>query len=339
VAACRVVAEVAQAHDGSLGTAHAYIDAAADRGAHAIKFQTHIADAESTPSEPWRIPFSLQDDSRYDYWRRMEFPEHAWAGLYSHAVERGLEFICSPFSIEAVELLRRTGIDAWKIASGEVANESLLRAVADDGRPVILSSGMSGLAELDRAVGILRDAGTPLTVLQCTSAYPTPPEAIGLNLIGVLSERYGVPTGLSDHSGTIYAGIAAAALGAAMVEVHVTFSRASFGPDVVASITLEELGSLVAGIDFVGRSMAAPVDKDAAADDLTDIRALFTRSVVARRDLPEGHVLTASDLIAKKPGTGIPAAKMPAVIGRRLTRPVRRDDLLADSDLDRGVMG
>ena len=118
--ACYIVAEMAQAHDGSLGTAHAYIDAIAKAGADAIKFQTHIAAAESTPSEPWRVKFSPQDATRYDYWKRMEFTEKQWHGLKKHADERGLKFLSSPFSVEAVELLTRVGVAAWKVASGEV---------------------------------------------------------------------------------------------------------------------------------------------------------------------------------------------------------------------------
>ncbi len=334
MARCRVIAEVAQAHDGSLGTAHAYVEAAARAGADAVKFQTHLAAAESTPSEPWRVPFSRQDASRHDYWRRMEFPEAAWVGLRAHAHDLGLEFLSSPFSLEAVELLRRVGVDAWKVASGEVGNAPLLDAMLADGRPMILSSGMSDLAELDAAVARVRAAGAPLTVLQCTSEYPTPPERIGLNVMAQLRERYGCDVGLSDHSGTVWAGVAAAALGATMLEVHVTFSRQAFGPDVPASVTVDELADLVAGVRFVGTALDHPVDKDGLAADLAPVRGLFTRSVVARADLAAGTVLTGDHLAAKKPGTGIPAERLPALVGRRLARAVTVDQLLAEDDLE-----
>jgi N-acetylneuraminate synthase len=333
MARCRVVAEIAQAHDGSLGTAHAYIDAAADAGADAVKFQTHLAAAESTPSEPWRVAFSRQDASRYDYWRRMEFPETAWGELFSHAKERGLEFLSSPFSLEAVELLQRTGIDTWKIASGEVGNVALIEAVIADGRPIIVSSGMSDLGELDATVARVLGAGRDLTVLQCTSAYPTPPEQLGLNMLAVLRQRYEVAVGLSDHSGTIHAGLAATALGASLLEVHVTFSRAAFGPDVPASLTVEELTQLTEGVRFITTALANPVDKDATAATMGGLRALFTRSVVARHALPAGHVLTEADLVPKKPGTGIPAEQLGTLVGRRLARPVEPDQLLALEDL------
>src|SRR5918993_3637807 len=163
---CLIIGEVGIAHDGSLGTAHAFIDAIAAAGADAVKFQTHIAAAESTPAEPFRVKFSRQDATRYEYWRRMEFSEAQWRGLAEHAREQGLLFLSSPFSVEAVELLSRVGMPMWKIASGEVSNRLLLEAVAATGQPVLLSSGMSSLAELDVAVDRVRHAGAPLGVMQ-----------------------------------------------------------------------------------------------------------------------------------------------------------------------------
>ncbi|MBW2435620.1 MAG: N-acetylneuraminate synthase family protein, partial [Deltaproteobacteria bacterium] len=180
---CLIVAEVAQAHDGSLGMAHAYIDAIADAGADAVKFQTHIAAAESTPQEPWRIKFSQQDATRYDYWQRMEFSEAQWLGLKDHADERGLIFLSSPFSLEAVDLLSRIGVAAWKVPSGETSNTPMLDKMIKTGLPVILSTGMSTLDEIDGAVNRIKDGGVSLVVLQCTTAYPCPPEKIGINLI------------------------------------------------------------------------------------------------------------------------------------------------------------
>lgn len=327
-APCLVVAEVAQAHDGSLGMAHAFIDAVADAGADAVKFQTHIAHAESTPAEPWRVAFSPQDASRYDYWKRMEFSEEQWCGLKRHAQERGLLFLSSPFSIEAFELLRRVGVPAWKIASGELINTPLLERIADTELPALLSSGMSTLAELDAAVQLLRGRGVPLAVLQCTSMYPTPPEHVGLNLLATLRERYRCAVGFSDHSGELVAGLAAAALGADLLEVHVTFNKQMFGPDVGASLTLDDLRRLVDGVRFLDRARGAPVDKDALAATLAPVRGIFLRSVVARVDLAAGTVLRPEHLIAKKPGTGIPAARLPELVGRRLVEPLRADEPL-----------
>ncbi len=327
---CLVVVEVAQAHDGSLGTAHAYIDAAARAGADAVKFQTHIAAAESTPGEPFRVKFSPQDASRYDYWRRMEFSEPQWQGLFEHARQRGLMFLSTPFSFEAVDLLDRLRVPAWKVGSGEVTNLPMLARMAATGRPVIISSGMSGWEELDRAVSTVTSAGAPVAVLQCTTAYPCSAEEVGLNVLGQLRDRYHCPIGLSDHSGTIYASLAAVALGANLLEVHVVLSRECFGPDVNASVTTEELTQLVEGVRFIERALAHPLDKDQMAGQLSPLKVMFGKSVVAARDLPSGHRLEAADLALKKPGTGIPAARLGEMIGRRLARPVAANTLLAE---------
>jgi N,N'-diacetyllegionaminate synthase len=330
---CVITAEVAQAHDGSLGGAHAYIDAVAAAGADAVKFQTHIAAAESTPGEPWRVKFSPQDATRYDYWKRMEFTEQQWHGLKKHADERGLKFLSSPFSVEAVDLLTRVGVAGWKIASGEVSNAPMFERIIATRLPIILSSGMSSLAELDAAVERVKAERVPITVLQCTSLYPCPPEKIGLNLIPTFRARYGCEVGLSDHSGTIYPGLAGATLGIDFLEVHITLSRESFGPDVPVSLTPGELRQLVDGVRFIERMQAHPLDKDEVVVEMQPLRDLFTKSVVARRDLPAGTVLRSEDLAVKKPGTGIPASALQRVVGQTLRCDVKADQMLRESDL------
>lgn len=331
---CKVIGEVGQAHDGSLGTAHALIDVIADAGAHAVKFQTHIAAAESTPAEPWRVKFSQQDDSRYEYWQRMEFTEPQWRGLREHAHERNLAFLSSPFSDEAVTLLTRVGVDAWKVASGEMANTDMIADMAMSGLPVILSSGMSSWAELDEAVAVCNAENADFSVLQCTTAYPCPPKEWGLNVLGELRQRYRCAVGLSDHSGNIFAGLAAAALGAELLEVHVTLSKSAFGPDVPASLTPSELESLVAGATQIAEALQSPVDKDKNARDREAMRQLFGKSLVASRDLPKGHRITSEDLIAKKPGTGVSPQLKAKLVGRTLIRSVSYDELIQEEDTD-----
>lgn len=331
---CLIVGEVGLSHDGSLGLAHAFIDEIASGGADAVKFQTHIATAESTPAEPFRVKFSRQDATRYEYWTRIEFSEAQWKGLADHARDKGLVFLSSPFSHEAVDLLARVGMAMWKVPSGEVSNLPLLDAMIATGRPILLSSGMSDITELDKAVDRVRRAGLPLAVMQCTTAYPCPPERIGLNMIPFFRERYECFVGLSDHSGTIYPGIAAAAIGVEIVEVHVTMSRGMFGPDVPASITMAELRQLVDGIRFVERMRAHPVDKDAIAREMAPLRAIFTKSLVAKEPLAAGTVLTRAHLAMKKPGTGIPAERLPELIGRVLRRNLEADEQLRVDDVE-----
>lgn len=267
-----IVAEVAQAHEGSLGQAHAYVDAVAAAGADAIKFQCHLAEAESTPDEPWRVPPEWpQDESRYAYWKRMEFTQEQWWSLAAHAEARGLIFLCSPFSVEAVSLLDPM-VKAWKVASGEITNTPMLNAICDTKKPVILSTGMGTLDEIKDA-SWWPSPGTAL--LQCTSMYPTPAERVGLGEIECLRpwSDQGV-VGLSDHSGTIWPSLAAVALGANIVEVHVCFSKAEFGFDVESSITIDDLAKLVEGVRFIEKAKQ-PVDKDALARELEPMRRLF----------------------------------------------------------------
>ena len=333
-APCSIIAEVSQRHDGSLGLAHAFIDAAAGAGADAIKFQTHIAAAEGTHAEPWRKAFSQQDATRFEYWKRMEFTAEQWHGLKEHAEKRGLHFLSSPFSMEAVELLTRVGVAAWKVASGEINNAPLVDAMASTGLPLMLSTGMSPLAEIDSAVEQVRRHGVPLAVMQCTSMYPCPPELVGIDLLPTFRERYSCSVGLSDHSATIFPGLAAATLGAEVLEVHITLSREMFGPDVVASITTTELRQLVQGIRFIERMRGHPGDKEQLPDSVTELRDIFMKSIVAARDLEAGTLLGEEDLVAKKPGTGIPARELPEFMGRRLLRRLEKDEMLSKDDFE-----
>jgi N-acetylneuraminate synthase len=264
----------------------------------------------------------------------MEFTEEQWNGLKRHADERGLLFLSSPFSFEAVDLLDRIGVAAWKVPSGETANVPMLDNMLATGLPIILSTGMSPLKEIDNAVNRVKDRGVPLAVLQCTTAYPCPPEKIGINMISFFKERYDCAVGLSDHSGTIYPGLAAAAIGIQVLEVHITFSREMFGPDVPASIATGELRQLVEGIRFIEKMMANPVDKEAMAREAKELRNMFTKSIVARRNLEAGTILTNDDVTLKKPGTGIPAARLPEIVGRQLKRSIAADTLICEEDFD-----
>lgn len=331
---CFVIAEMGLGHDGSLGAAHAFIDAVADAGADAVKFQTHIASAEGTREEEFRVNIFSQDENRQDYWKRTSFSKGQWKSLKRHADEKNIAFLSSPFSLEAVHLLLEVGVPAWKIGSGEANNTPLLQKIAETGIPVLLSTGMSSLEEVTAAVAVFQKAGSPLLLFQCTSRYPCPPEHFGLNMIGEYRKRFRLPVGYSDHSGSKAPGVAALVLGACAVEVHVTFSRKCFGPDVQASVTVEELRDMVQSFRLLERALASPVDKEEEVRELGDIRSLFTKSIVASRSLETGKVLERSDLDFKKPGTGIPSAEADSVAGRRLTRSLRKDDQFTWEDLD-----
>lgn len=288
-APCLIVAEVGQAHEGSLGQAHAYVDAVAQAGADAVKFQCHIAEAESTPDEAWRVePRWPQDESRYAYWKRMEFTPEQWAGLRDHASARGLIFLCSPFSVEAVRLLDPL-VPAWKVASGEITNWRLQSALRAHRKPVLLSTGMASDAEVREALARL-DLWAKSAVLQCVSEYPTRPESVGLTKM-VEYGAFGRVVGLSDHSGTIWPSLAAVTLGASIVEVHVKLSAADQGFDAESSVTVEDLARLVEGARVI-EAAKKPVDKDAMARELAPMRDLFMRKHERKAASPRHGLLS-----------------------------------------------
>ena len=329
-----IIAEIAQAHDGDVELAHRYIDAAADCGCHAVKFQTHLAAEESSEREPWRVRFTDRDATRYDYWKRMEFSEPQWAELRTHAREAGLLFVSSPFSAAAVALLERVGVDGWKIASGEISNSTIREALASAAGPILVSTGMSPWKEIDAAVAWVKGLERPFALLQCTSEYPCPPERVGLNVLDELQSRYECAVGLSDHSGTVFPGLAAATLGACVVEVHLTLTRDSGLPDVPASLLPDELRLLVEGAAFLNAARNSPVDKDAAATAMEAMRSTFMQGVVAARELAAGAVLAREDLSTRKPMDGFPAAELPNLIGRRTRRGIARLEPIGPNDLE-----
>ncbi|MDH5699573.1 MAG: N-acetylneuraminate synthase family protein [Nitrospirota bacterium] len=335
-APCTIIAEVGQNHDGSLGLAHAFIDAIAEAGADAVKFQTHIASAESTPQEPWRKQFSLQDATRFDYWRRMEFSPVQWKGLKDHASQQGLHFLSSPFSLEAIDLLTQVGVSAWKVPSGEITNTPLLDGMVTSGLPILLSTGLSPIEEIDRTVAYLRSFPNPMAILQCTSMYPCPPEYIGLNVLTDFRNRYQCAVGLSDHSGTIFPGLAAAAIGLDVLEIHVTLSREMFGPDIPSSVTTSELRELVRGIRMIEHIQRNPVNKAVVPEEIAPLRNIFMKSIVAKQDLAQGTILEGKHLAFKKPGTGISPQRVPEVLGQRLRRSLQQDQPIAFEDLEQG---
>lgn len=328
-----LIAEIGQAHDGSIGILHSYIDALAKTGVDAIKFQTHIAEAESSIHEPFRIKFSKQDNTRFDYWKRMGFTLDQWKEIKAHCDDVGLEFMSSPFSNAAVDLLEEVGVKRYKIGSGEVNNLLLLERVAQTGKPIIVSSGMSSLEELDQTVAFLKERECDFSILQCTTSYPTKPEQFGLNVIQELKERYSVPVGYSDHSAKIETCIAAAALGAEILEFHVVFNREIFGPDSSSSLTIDETRVLNDAVRNIVLANQHPIDKsDNTA--FTNLKSIFEKSLSVNKDLPEGHILCFEDLEAKKPkGFGINANQFKNVLGKSLKHPMKQWDFLNEDDL------
>jgi N,N'-diacetyllegionaminate synthase len=324
-----VVAEVGSVHDGSFGNARELVKAAAACGVDAVKFQTHIAAAETLRSAPPPPFFSAEP--RFEYFARTAFTPAQLRELAACAADVGVEFLSSPFSVEAVAVLEEVGIPRYKIPSGEVTNLPLLQAVAATGKPVLLSSGMSTWAELDEAVRTLGAAD--VTLLQCTSMYPCPDERVGLNVLGEMRARYGRPVGFSDHTLDAWAPLAAVALGATVVEKHFTFSRLMYGSDARHSMEPADLAALVRGIRAVERMLASPVDKDDLSG-LDVMKRTFEKSLVTLRDVDAGTALGPEMVGVKKPGTGIPPRHLGEVVGRRARRHLPAETVLQWDDLE-----
>ncbi len=326
-----IIAEAGSVHDGSFGNAMCLIDLAAKVGADAIKFQTHLPAAETLRDAP--MPPYFKGEPRFEYFARTGFTPEQWAQLAAHAKSCDIDFLSSPFSIEAVDLLERVGVSRYKIPSGEVSNLPMLDAVARTGKPVLLSSGMSSWNELDAAVRTVRAHHDRLCVMQCTTAYPCPPEKVGLNVLGEIRARWGCEVGYSDHTLENNACLAAVALGATVVEKHLTFSRAMYGSDARHSAEPLQFAALVRGVREINAILAHPVSKDDLSD-VQEMKAIFEKSVVSVRHIAKGTTITPDMVAVKKPGTGIPAAKLDLVIGSIARADIAADVLIAASDID-----
>jgi N-acetylneuraminate synthase len=327
---CLVIGEVALTHDGSLGLAHAFIDAIAAAGADAVKFQTFRTDALvslAAPKARYQLETTGGAESQRAMLARLELSAEAHESLRAHATRQGLVFFSTPFDEASADLLDRLGVELLKVPSGEVTNLPLLRHLAGKRRPILLSTGMCTLDEVATAVETVRAAGDPpLAILHCVSAYPAPVEDTNLRAMDTLRARFDCPIGLSDHTLGIEIALAAVARGAAVLEKHLTLDRTLPGPDHRASLEPADFAALVRGVRAIERALGDG-DKRPMPSEL-DTRAVARRSLVAARALPAGHRLTRTDVAIKRPGTGLPPADLDRVVGRALTRAVEADELL-----------
>ncbi|NKB76635.1 MAG: N-acetylneuraminate synthase [Gammaproteobacteria bacterium] len=323
-----IIAEVGSVHDGSFGNALKLADLAKELGADVVKYQTHIAEAETLSDAPSPNYFSAE--SRFDYFNRTGFTLSQWQQIKHHCDDIGVEFASSPFSELAVDWLEEIGVDRYKIPSGEVTNLPLLNKLKMLGKPILLSSGMSNWTELDAAVNELSE--TNLTVFQCTSMYPCPAKRVGLNVLDEMLDRYQCPIGFSDHTRTNYAVFAAVSKGARCIEKHLTFSNAMYGSDAPLASEPEDFRDMVKGVREISDMMSSPVDKD-NLEDFIDMKLIFQKSIVAGKTLKVGETVTQDMLCYKKPGSGISAADFRKIIGRTIVREVPEGQLFSEADI------
>lgn len=329
-----LIAEVAQAHEGSMAIAHGYIDAIADAGAGAVKFQLHLPEYESTEEESFRKNALFYDSSRYEYWERVSFSEKEWFELRRHARERGLLFGISPFSVEAVNRAVDVGADFLKLGSGELLARSTRQRAIEADLPLFFSTGLARTDELELFVAEAKPQVRSLTLLYCVSKYPTPLEEVNLLEMSQLSAHYGLPAGLSDHSGTPWPALGAISAGASAIEVHVVFDRRQQSPDSSSSLEFSEL-ELVANFAVAWQSLASsenPHERDEAG--LIAMRQTFGKSLAPTGKIRKGQEIREIDLCEKKPGTGISYTDAAKVVGRAAARDLSPNRLLRWEDLE-----
>ena len=332
---CFIIAEAGVNHNGDIGTAELLVEAASAAGADAVKFQTFRAASlvsRNAPKAQYQTESGDREESHLEMLHRLELSHDDHRHLSTYAAQQGILFLSTPFDEASADLLSGLDVPLFKIGSGELTNPGLLRHVAGKNKPVVLSTGMAYLAEVQQAVRVLRSGGcSELVLLHCTSNYPTALADCNLRAMHVLRDACNVPVGYSDHTQGFEAALGAVALGAVVLEKHLTLDKHMAGPDHAASTEPEEFKTLVESVRRLEQALGAESKHPVPAE--FPVRAVTRRSIVVALDLPAGAALESRHLSIKRPGTGIPAEDIERVLGRRLTRPIAADEILQWADL------
>lgn len=333
---CFVIAEAGVNHNGSLELAKKLVDAAVEAGADAVKFQTFKAErlaGRDAPKADYQLRTTDPGESQFDMLKKLELPDDAYPELFRYCADRRILFLSTPFDEEAADFLDALGVAAFKVPSGEVTNLPFLEHVAKKGKPVILSTGMCYLGEVEAAVRALEEAGaSELAILHCTSNYPADPSSVNLRAMLTMGEAFGRPIGYSDHTEGIEVSLAAVALGAAIIEKHFTTDRNLPGPDQKASLEPLELKAMIAGIRVVEAALGSARKAPSAAELST--AAVARKSLFAAREIPAGTKLDRTMVIARRPGTGVSPALLSTMMGKRARRLVHDGDSLRPEDFE-----
>ena len=327
---CFIIAEAGVNHNGDVGLARRLVDVAVEAGADAVKFQTFKADRLVTPDAP-KADYQLHamggGGSQLEMLRQLELSPEAHRELFSYCRQRDILFMSTPFDEESTDLLEHLGVPIYKIPSGEITNLPFLAYVASKGKPMIISTGMSNLDEVKAAVRTIGEAGnTSVVLLHCVSAYPANPIDANLRAMHTMEKEFDVPVGYSDHTPGIEVALAAAALGACVIEKHFTFDRSLPGPDQGASLDPKELSALVQGVRVVEKALGHARKEPAACE--ANMAAVVRKSLVAARDIPRGTVLTDELIAIKRPGTGLPPMLRSQLVGRIAKMDIRAGTVL-----------
>ena len=333
---CFVIAEAGVNHNGDVALAKLLLDAAADAGANAVKFQSFHAESiasSEAPKAAYQVATTGSSETQREMLQRLELTRAAHEELSRHASERGIIFCSTPFDVASVDLLESLDVPFFKVASGELTHVPLLRRIARTGRPVVVSTGMSEIGEVESALRTLRSAGArDIALLHCLSEYPAPSAEANLRAMATMRERFGTPVGYSDHTLGLEVAVASVALGASILEKHLTLDRSMPGPDHRASLEPDEFAELVRQVRSVESALGDGVKRPGKSEMAN--RAVARRGVFAAVAIPKGTVLTAEMLACKRPDDGIPASEFDAVVGRRARRDLGAGQKLSWEQLD-----
>tara|TARA_B100000315_G_scaffold127921_1_gene117637 strand:+ start:9838 stop:10917 length:1080 start_codon:yes stop_codon:yes gene_type:complete len=347
---CFIIAEAGVNHNGDISIAKRLIDAAVSANVDAVKFQTFKAEnivIKTAEKAEYQIKNMNSNESQFQMLKKLELSDSRHKELFDHCAEKKIKFMSTPFDEESVDMLDDLGMNIFKIPSGEITNKTFIQHVASKKKPVILSTGMSYLEEVERAIGWIKGVDgwarkwadtknhitpfshktiSPLTLLHCTSNYPAAIEDINLLAMKTMKKKFDLPVGYSDHSMGIDVPIAAVALGAIVLEKHFTLDRNMVGPDHKASLEPDELESMVRGIRNIGKAMGNGIKKPLENEE--KIKNLVRKSIVSATDIKAGKIFTKENTVIKRPGTGIPPAEWTSVIGRKAKRDFQEDELI-----------
>lgn len=327
-----IIAEAGVNHNGDLALAKQLVDAAAEAGADLVKFQTFNAERLATQAAPkadYQNRTTDQSESQFSMLRQLELTVEMHGALIAHCQNRKIRFLSTGFDIQSLDYLASLGLDRFKIPSGEITNLPYLRHVGAFGKSVILSTGMATLGEIEAALDVLENAGAPrsrITVLHCNTEYPTPMQDVNLRAMCSIRDAFGVEVGYSDHTPGIEVPIAAVALGATVIEKHLTLDRNLPGPDHKASLEPDEFAAMVSAIRNIEQAMGDGIKRPSPSESKN--KPIVRKSLVAARAIRAGEVFTRDNVTAKRPGTGVSPMRLDEVIGRAAVRDFLAEELI-----------
>jgi N,N'-diacetyllegionaminate synthase len=327
-----IIAEAGVNHNGDLALAKKLIDAASDASADYVKFQTFKAEkiaSRLAEKAEYQKKSTGTGESQLSMLKKLELTDQDHKDLIDYCRKKSITFLSTPFDMDSIDLLKGLGISLGKIPSGEITNLPYLQKMARSFDTLVMSTGMADMGEIEAAVNVIIGTGFPkhkLTVLHCTTEYPTPFVEVNLRAMQTIRDRFGVSVGYSDHTPGIEVPVAAVALGACLIEKHFTLDRNMEGPDHKASLEPDELKAMITAIRHIELALGSTEKKPGPSEIKNKMVA--RKSIVAARNLEPGHIIQADDLTTKRPGTGISPMEIPQIIGKKIVQPIREDQLL-----------